>query len=314
MSAFNFKPFELILALQTNPLPNPDYLLANYHVNQKQIDESIDKLKSLGLDIRDYQLLQSYEMIDVEKIKQQLPNQNIDVQYAVSMPSTHLYLKNTPAKSYPQLCISEHQTNGIGQRNKNWASPFGNNLYFSLNLETNLKPNELSGFSLAIGLAIVQALQLPTLKVKWPNDIYHEHQKLAGILIDLGLQQVHKTTLIISVGINVNQISNLSLDTPWTSLQKITGQHLCRTTVLIKILGQLFNNLDYFEKHGFKGFKEEWFKYDALYQQPICILQNEKIINGIGLGVDDLGRLKIEDSDKNPMSIHFGQASIKPKG
>jgi BirA family transcriptional regulator, biotin operon repressor / biotin---[acetyl-CoA-carboxylase] ligase len=180
-------------------------------------------------------------------------------------------------------------------------------------MNTKRRPQDLSGLSLVVALSIVNALQMPELQIKWPNDIYAEHQKLAGILIDLGQKPRVGSSIIISIGINVNQIDELAVDNKWSSLQKIRGESLNRTDVLIRILNQLTSDLEKFELNGFLAFQKSWEKFDYLYQREIMIMQVDRIIYGQALGVDDIGRLILKNEEGQILHLNFGQASIKPQ-
>ena len=305
---------ELILALKANPNPNPNWILAKFQISHDTLDQMIRTFDNLNLSILNYQWHGCFSPIDVANLKNMLIWENIDVDYRLSIPSTHLYLKeDKKQRLFPILCIAEHQSSGIGQRQKKWASPFGNNLYFSFKMNTLLRPQELSGLSLVTALSMLKALKIPELKIKWPNDIYIDDEKLAGILIDLGQGTAEGMSLIISIGINVNQMDKLALNNKWTSLQKIKGKVMDRTLILVQILNQLKLDMTKFEGNGFQAFLAEWQCFDALYQQEVMVTQGDKIIYGKALGVDQFGRLLLEDKKGYMMQLNFGQASIKPQ-
>lgn len=305
---------EFLMALKANPFPHAQYLVEKFRVTEATIDQWIILLADLNLLIMNYQWHTCFVPIDISKLQQTSAWENLIIDYRMSMPSTHLYLKEdkTPIQS-PLLCLAEHQSSGVGQRQKSWASPFGNNLYFSLKIKTKRRPQQLSGLSLVIALSTIKAIQMPELKIKWPNDIYVHHQKLAGILIDLIQSDNVSSTLIISIGINVNQVENLLLDTQWTSLQKITGNAHDRTSILVRILQQLKLDIPIFEEQGFSAFKDEWQRFDILYNQEVVLTQGDKELVGKAQGVDDMGHLLLQHADGS-MHVNFGQASIKPQG
>ena len=120
-------------------------------------------------------------------------------------------------------------------------------------------------------------------------------------------------SLIISIGINVNQMDKLALDNKWTSLQKIKGEVMDRTLILLQILNQLNLDMAKFEANGFQAFLAEWQCFDALYQQEVMVTQGDKMIYGKALGVDEVGCLLIEDNQGYMMHLNFGQTSVKPQ-
>lgn len=307
------KKLELLMALQANPFPTPDWLLEKFQIDLETLSDWMRSIDDLNITIDNYQWQTTFEPIDLDTLEQILCWECLDIEYKMTIPSTHLYLKNLkkPAKN-PILCLAEHQSGGLGQRQKAWASPFGHNLYFSLNIITKRRPQDLSGLSLCIALSILKALNIPTLNIKWPNDIYAEDQKLAGILIDLGQYQHDGMPLIISIGLNVNQMQSFGLENQWTSLQKVMDKIQNRTLILAQILQQLKLDMAVFEAKGFHAFRQEWHKFDALFEKEVLVTQGDKIIYGRALGVDEMGRMLLEVESKI-IHLNFGEASIKPQ-
>jgi len=86
------------------------------------------------------------------------------------------------------VIATEFQTNGRGQRGQQWHSGIGDSLTFSLLWQFQKGASFLSGLSLAIGVALIRALESLGIKdvaLKWPNDVMSHYRKLAGILIEL---------------------------------------------------------------------------------------------------------------------------------
>jgi BirA family transcriptional regulator, biotin operon repressor / biotin---[acetyl-CoA-carboxylase] ligase len=138
------------------------------------------------------------------------------------------------------VVITDHQSQGRGQRGHVWHSAPNENLTFSVVFHpTFLSVQE--GFSLNIitALAIhhVLALYIPIgLSIKWPNDIYYHNKKLGGILIENVVQKRRLKASVVGIGLNVNQMhfafrgpTSLSLVCQRTySLQQLLTQILVR--------------------------------------------------------------------------------------
>ena len=139
---------------------------------------------------------------------------------------------------------ADYQTAGRGCGTNTWESERGKNLLFSLLLHPeNLPANEQFQISMAISLAIVDALGqlVGDLSIKWPNDIYWRNGKLAGILIENTLKGHLIKDSIIGVGLNVNQREFRSKAPNPVSLWQITGQETdCEQ--LLKAILQAFDN------------------------------------------------------------------------
>ncbi|MBE0550535.1 MAG: biotin--[acetyl-CoA-carboxylase] ligase, partial [Rubrivivax sp.] len=110
------------------------------------------------------------------------------------------------------LLVAEHQTRGRGRLGRDWTASAGASLTFSLALP--LAPHEWSGLSLAVGLALAEALDPvaeaglpPRIGLKWPNDLWlidgpGHGRKLGGILIETVSVGQHRMC-VVGVGLNV---------------------------------------------------------------------------------------------------------------
>lgn len=103
------------------------------------------------------------------------------------------------------LVIANEQTAGRGRGGKTWASAPGAGLWLTL-VE---RPNDTSGLdvlSLRVGLAAARALDrfaAEPIRVKWPNDLYIEYGKLAGILVEARWRESSLEWVAIGLGVNV---------------------------------------------------------------------------------------------------------------
>lgn len=119
------------------------------------------------------------------------------------------------------------QSHGYGQVGNSWESEGGKNLLFSTVLHpTGVKASEQFFISEAIALAVAETLDSETdsISVKWPNDIYWNDKKIAGILIENNLSGACLKDCVIGVGLNVNQKVFLSDAPNPVSLLNITDR------------------------------------------------------------------------------------------
>lgn len=105
--------------------------------------------------------------------------------------------------------ITDHQTQGRGQRGNSWESGKGENVTLSILLRPKfLAAREQFKLNMAVSLGVVSALALlgsQAPRIKWPNDILVEGRKVGGILIENQSQGNHLTLSIVGIGLNVNQ-------------------------------------------------------------------------------------------------------------
>ena len=162
-----------------------------------------------------------------------------------------IYIKQTPStnalswemnreKSLPEglVIYTDFQSAGKGQPGNAWESSKGMNMLFSVMLHPDRLPmDELFLVSQLVSIAIKKALDEYTtnITVKWPNDIYWNDKKLAGILIENSLQGIKIMSVVIGVGLNVNQKSFFSNAPNPVSLSQITGKRQNRKQLLQQI-------------------------------------------------------------------------------
>ena len=108
------------------------------------------------------------------------------------------------------------QTAGKGQAGNSWESAAGQNLLCSILLYPhNIPLDKHFVLSQIVSLAVVELLQSKGVecKIKWPNDIYWNDKKIAGILIENSLRSNRIESSIVGIGLNVNQM-NFESDAP----------------------------------------------------------------------------------------------------
>lgn len=223
---------------------------------------------------------------------------DFDIEYQVD--STNQQLRNDFC--HRKACLAERQSQGRGRRGRSWFSPPAVNIYLSLGWCFKLPVAQLSGLSLAVGMKLVDALQPHTrgaLSVKWPNDVYLNNRKLAGILIESVPRGSSETEIIIGIGVNVSMQSAQPVDQPWVCMGE-NHVKLDRNLLVAAILDQLLQFLpentatsaavinSYVQQH--------WHRYDGLKDRVVSVSLGERQISGIGAGIDDQFNFLLETS------------------
>lgn len=230
-----------------------------------------------------------------------------------SIDSTNLFLKNLTLTNKIEICLAETQTKGRGRFGKHWHSPYAENIYFSARWQLNAELNTLTTLSIITGITIIKTLDALNItqgiKIKWPNDIYWQNKKLAGILIE-SLHKDNKLFIIIGIGINVNSTEITNLTNPWCSLAEITNQYWDRNIIISNLINQLGTNIKQLMQNGFAEFSQFWQKYDYLYDKQITITQGKNIISGVAKGINKHGQLKLIKNTNQKIIINSGEASI----
>jgi BirA family biotin operon repressor/biotin-[acetyl-CoA-carboxylase] ligase len=108
------------------------------------------------------------------------------------------------------VVLADQQTHGRGAHGRDWVSPPGTDLYFSVVTRPAVDPASTALVTLAAGLGVRDAVaaSLPgrSVLVKWPNDIWIERRKCAGILVESRTVGTRLDSMVIGVGLNVNRM------------------------------------------------------------------------------------------------------------
>jgi BirA family biotin operon repressor/biotin-[acetyl-CoA-carboxylase] ligase len=172
-------------------------------------------------------------------------------------------------RAEPVLLVSESQTAGRGRLGRAWHSAPGDSLTFSLGL--TLAPSDWSGLSLAVGVAIAEALH-PRIRIKWPNDLWVDDRKLAGILIETasstGSDAQGPRYAVIGVGINVRP--PVALTHSSAALEELLPG-LDAGEALSRIAKPLVEAVKAFEAHGFAPFQVRFDARDLLRDRAVTL-------------------------------------------
>ncbi|MCC6768429.1 MAG: biotin--[acetyl-CoA-carboxylase] ligase [Bacteroidia bacterium] len=158
--------------------------------------------------------------------------------------STNNYALKHPELPEGSLITADFQTGGRGQRGKTWNSQAGKNLLFSIVLKPVFLENQRQ-FSLnkAIAWGTWSALNelFPSIKwaIKWPNDIYANNKKLAGILSEAQWYSSHIVSFVAGVGLNLNQEDFGELKPMPTSLKILLQTEIDAELVLSAICSHI---------------------------------------------------------------------------
>lgn len=200
----------------------------------------------------------------------------------------------------PYLVIAEQQTAGRGRRGRSWASPFGENLYYSLVLRITGGMRQLEGLSLVVGLALLEALRDAGISeggLKWPNDLLVDGRKIAGILLELAGDPADVCHVVIGIGVNINMRmapASQVIDQPWTSLRQVLGEQVDRNQFVAGLNRQLEHYLQLHQQHGFASLRAQWEASHLWQGRMVTLATGAQATRGRVLGVDDAGALRLE--------------------
>ncbi len=244
-----------------------------------------------------------------------LSSSGVDVEVVDETGSTSAdLLARAPGLKAPLLLIAEHQTAGRGRAGRSWLSSAGNSLTFSLAWKFDAGPQALSGLPLALGVAVAETLGRlgQQVRLKWPNDVLKDRDKLAGILVVTTAAE-RGIWAVIGIGLNLVMPDQMERDigrsvaaVPWLA-------RMDRDALVAAMLDGLAGVLREFERTGFAAFAGRWNLLHAYHGDVVRILDNGIVLHeGVAAGVDDAGRLLLDGADGR-IAIAAGDVSLRVK-
>ena len=296
-----------------------------FGVSRAAIGKSIHKIEqNYNLTIfavkgKGYRLQQPLELLDGTVIRKNLSEKTskqlsqFEILFDVDSTNRYLNNKNIDGAASGYVVLAEQQTRGQGRRGRTWVSTFGSNLTLSLLWRFQVGPVQLGCLSLFIAVAIVRALKQAGVNdagVKWPNDIYWNNKKLAGILLEMRGEFSGPSAVVIGVGINLSMPSEVKdIDQPWVDLETILGKKSDRNKFTALVINSLFDVLNEFVNEQNK-LLDEWQAMDILKGQNIEVTFPDKILTGKALGINHDGALRVSHNG-NEVLCHSGEVSIR---
>ncbi|WP_293154358.1 MULTISPECIES: biotin--[acetyl-CoA-carboxylase] ligase [unclassified Microcoleus] len=225
-------------------------------------------------------------------------------------PSTNTWaIARADQLHHGDVIFTKQQTNGRGQQGRTWYAPTGV-LTASFVLD-NLNPHLLPGLSLAVGLAVIFAIEdlVPEcrdmLRLKWPNDVWIDRQKLAGILCEASSGNSFGTRAVVGIGLNrCVDFAAAGLDD--RAIGNAVSLHSIATNVpdelclLARLRHYLLELADMFsatdkppEKSGLAMLLPELRRRDGLIGSNVAIELSSETICGEAAGIDGCGRLLV---------------------
>lgn len=193
---------------------------------------------------------------------------NFLILFKESVNSTNDYLldllKNTADLQPKTVVIANQQTAGKGRQGRTWISPPGN-IYLSLYWKFNCTLDKLYGLSLVVGIAIANVLKsngLSDVKLKWPNDIFWQNNKLGGILIETKPGKNNTIDAVIGFGLNIKDVAGYKdqVSQNCVALESILQREIDKQELIAELLTELNIILIKFAQYGFDVFIDEWNK------------------------------------------------------
>jgi BirA family biotin operon repressor/biotin-[acetyl-CoA-carboxylase] ligase len=207
------------------------------------------------------------------------------------------------------LIVADHQTQGKGRLGRKWESPAGKGLYFTLSIRPRFKPEHLPLVTLAGGIAlgnILKKYELPPLIIKWPNDIWMEKKKVAGILSESAVQGKNVEFVNIGIGINVSQGPedfSPELRATATSLRGLRPRDWDRAKILSDLLPELFREIDLLAAQGPESLIRRWEADSGMVGRGVIAQVNGQEKTGKVTGLSREGHLIVQQANGEKLTL-----------
>ena len=326
--------FSLLRQLADGEFHSGEDLAAKVGLTRARVSQVLKDAGTAGLALerikgRGYRLLEAPEFLDTKKVRGHLADllatkgtalpTTVEVVDQIESTSSELMRRAQRRDVHGAALAAEWQSAGRGRRGRAWTAIAGGSLTFSLGWKFEQGAGFLAGLSLAVGVAVVRALEAEGFKdvaLKWPNDLIHRHLKIGGILIELNGDALGPTTTVIGVGLNVRipAAARKDIPVPVTDLQTIAGRRappVDRNQLLAALLAELGAVLDQYANEGFAPFAAEWQHRHAYQGKPVrLLLPDGATVTGKVAGVDASGALVLADGPRRARFLS-GEISLR---
>lgn len=296
-------------------------------ISRAAIWKHVCSLKALDFEIysvpgKGYRLCEPVELLSqtrIEKYLTRYTRENFRLDILDETPSTNTWLmsqiKHTTA---PHVCLAEYQPQGRGRHGRQWVTPYAGGLACSLLWRFACPVGQLSGLSLAAGLGVVrtlEALGVPQVKLKWPNDILCNEHKLGGILLEIAGDAAGPCYCVMGIGLNVNlkraHAQMTEVTQPWTDLARLMPDvSISRNQLAALLIENLLDLIPHFEREGFPAFRQDWHRYDILSGRCVSVQGHNTETTGIARGVNAAGNLLL-DTGTAQIAMTAGEITVR---
>jgi BirA family biotin operon repressor/biotin-[acetyl-CoA-carboxylase] ligase len=227
-------------------------------------------------------------------------------------PSTNDEARRAAASGAPHgaAFIAEEQTGGRGRGSNQWHSPRGENIYLSVVLRPDLEPSAIAPLALAAGVAVAQVvdgeLVDPRALLKWPNDVYVDARKIAGVLVEASTRPGQSPVVVVGIGLNVgSERFPGPLAETATSLELAGAQALDRNAIAGRLLTGLGEVTTAYLERGMAALTTELSQRNFLQGRPVVVGE----VAGLAQGIDEQGRLLVCREDGEILPICSGEVA-----
>ena len=295
-------------------------------VSRTAIWKHIKSLKEEGYSIESsprsgYCLVGQPDLLLPEELKRELSTGWLgqEIHYYRTIDSTNSLAKKLAAGGAVEgtTIIAEEQTAGKGRLGRQWTSPFGLGLWLSVILRPQITPLEAPKITMLVSVALQEAILEATgllAKIKWPNDIFLEDRKIAGILLEMSGEMDSINHLIVGIGINVNLAQEdfpQELKDKATSLKIELGKKVCRVSLTKLLLVKLEYYYNLFKQGEGSLLMEKWRSASCTLGKEVRVTTPNEVLEGQAVDFGEDGSLLVQLSNGSLREIMAGDVTLR---
>jgi BirA family biotin operon repressor/biotin-[acetyl-CoA-carboxylase] ligase len=209
--------------------------------------------------------------------------------------------------------IADAQSGGRGRLGRTWFSPAGENLYTSFVLRPSFDPKRVPLVTLTAGLAVLDAVTPRAVSrrvgLKWPNDVYIDGRKVAGILSEAQIADGRVAFIVVGIGVNVRTAAfppELAARATSLAIAGAEGDALDRSALFADIAVALFRRIEMLRDDKVRDLIAAFSAHDELAGEIITV----DGAPATALGVAEDGALRIRRADGHEDKLVAGEVQL----
>ncbi len=299
---------QLLALLADGDFHSGQELAAAGGISRTAVWKHLRSLAGTGLEIipvrgKGYRLAGPLELLDADTIREQMQAHGcevpttVDVLFETASTNEDLLGRFSGALLTGRALLAEYQTAGRGRGGNSWLAAPASGLCLSLGWHYDAGPDSLTALSLAVGVAVAEALAeagCSRVGLKWPNDIVVDKAKLGGILIESRAQNAAAWDVVVGIGLNIRLPDTLArnIDKEVTDVTRLLAPVMPRRNrIAALVISHTFSMLQAFGQQGFAPFMERWRALDRTRGKTVTLLQANSEITGQVVDIDASGML-----------------------
>jgi BirA family biotin operon repressor/biotin-[acetyl-CoA-carboxylase] ligase len=213
------------------------------------------------------------------------------------------------------VLFAEQQNAGRGRFGRRWESASHRGLWFTLLLRPEFPITHWSRLTTWAAVAVAAAIERRTGRhaaIKWPNDVYLDERKVAGILIESGTDATGRAFAVVGIGINVNQEAAEfppEIADRATSLRLVLGRALDRSALAVEVLAQLSDRYVQVES-AFSDLVGEASGRSLLLGRWVQLRAGLDLHEGLAESLDEHGQLRVRAGDGSSEVFIAGEVTV----